>query len=73
MTSSPYSRKNPFPATLQINRKLTCEHSSKETRHYEVSIAGSGLLYEPGDSLGVFPVNDPELVAELLDVLGFDG
>lgn len=70
---SVYSRKNPFPATLQINRKLTSQHSTKDTRHYEVSIAGSGLVYEPGDSLGVFPVNDPKLVEELLNVLKFDG
>ena len=70
---SAYSRKNPFPAKLQINRKLTSQHSAKDTRHYEVSIAGSGLVYEPGDSLGVFPVNDPTLVDELLKVLGFQG
>lgn len=70
---SAYSRKNPFPATLQINRKLTSQHSAKDTRHYEVSIAGSGLVYQPGDSLGIFPVNDPNLVEELLHVLGFQG
>ena len=70
---SPYSRKNPFPATLQLNRKLTSQNSVKDTRHYEVSIADSSLVYEPGDSLGVFPVNDPKLVEELLNVLGFQG
>ncbi len=68
-----YSRKNPFPAILRTNRKLTSQHSAKDTRHYEVSIAGSGLVYEPGDSLGVFPVNDPNLVNELLEVLHFEG
>lgn len=73
MSLSPYSRKNPFPATLSINRKLTSPHSNKDTRHYEVSIAGSGLVYEPGDSLGIFPLNDPQLVEELLEVLGFKG
>lgn len=73
MSSSPFSRKNPFPATLQLNRKLTSKHSAKDTRHYEVSIAGSGLIYEPGDSLGVFPVNDPNLVDELLSALNFEG
>lgn len=68
-----YSRKNPFPATLKINHKLTGHHSTKDTRHYEVCIAGSGLIYESGDSLGVFPVNDPALVQELLSVLSFTG
>jgi sulfite reductase (NADPH) flavoprotein alpha-component len=69
----PYSRKNPFPATLRTNRKLTHASSAKDTRHYEVSIANSGLMYEVGDSLGVFPQNDPALVREILDVLKLSG
>ena len=36
-----FSRKNPFPAKMRVNRLLTDENSSKETRHYEISIAGS--------------------------------
>ena len=70
---SPYSRKNPFPAKLRTNKKLTGLASSKDTRHYEVCIKDSGLVYEVGDSLGVFPVNHPELVSEILDRLGFHG
>lgn len=72
-TSSPYSRKNPFPATLRTNRKLTSENSAKDTRHYEVSIANSGLVYEVGDSLGVLPRNTPELAEEIIETLGFNG
>lgn len=71
--SSPYSRKNPFPATLRVNQKLTHPASAKDTRHYEVSLTGSGLVYEVGDSLGVLPVNDPALVEELLALLRFQG
>ncbi|MFZ4115404.1 MAG: sulfite reductase subunit alpha [Chthoniobacterales bacterium] len=73
VTTSPYSRKNPFPSVLRTNCKLTAEGSAKDTRHYELSIAGSGLIYEVGDSLGVFPQNDPLLVQELLHRLGFSG
>ena len=40
---SVYSRKNPFRAALAVNRKLTGETSQKETRHFELSLAGSGL------------------------------
>jgi sulfite reductase (NADPH) flavoprotein alpha-component len=69
----PYSRKNPFPATLLVNRKLNLEGSEKETRHYEFSLAGSGLAYEVGDSMGVFPQNNPQLVEELLRALHFTG
>lgn len=71
--TSIYSRKNPFPATLTVNRKLTGEQSEKDTRHFEISLAGSGLDYEVGDSLGVFPTNDPALVEQLLARLGFSG
>lgn len=71
--ASLYSRKNPFPATLTVNRKLTGEGSEKDTRHFEISLAGSGLDYEVGDSLGVFPTNEPALVDRLLETLGFRG
>jgi sulfite reductase (NADPH) flavoprotein alpha-component len=68
-----YSRKNPFPARLLLNHKLNLEGSEKETRHYEFSLAGSGLQYEVGDSMGIFPQNNPQLVQELLDALHFSG
>jgi sulfite reductase (NADPH) flavoprotein alpha-component len=71
--TSVYSRKNPFPARLGANRKLTAPDSAKDTRHFEVDISGSGLAYEVGDSLGVFPTNNPALVEELLQVLGLGG
>src|ERR1700749_3491341 len=64
MSSDPaslYSRKNPFPATHPINRKLSGEGSGKDTRHHEIWLAGSGLNYEVGDSLGLFASNDPAL------------
>ena len=72
-SESGYSRKNPFPATLTANRLLTTGGSSKETRHFEIAIEGSGLRYEVGDSLGVVPSNPPGLVKLILDELGFSG
>ena len=44
------------------NINLNGRGSNKETRHLELSLEGSGLTYEPGDSLGIYPENDPELV-----------
>ncbi len=76
MSSDPdalYSRKNPFPARLAANRKLTADGSNKDTRHFELSLEGSGLRYEVGDSLGVFPRNDPTLVDAVLARLGLGG
>jgi sulfite reductase (NADPH) flavoprotein alpha-component len=65
-----YSRRNPFPAVLLDNIPLTGRGSTKEVRHIELSIADSGLVYAPGDSLGVLPSNWPERVADLLASLG---
>jgi sulfite reductase (NADPH) flavoprotein alpha-component len=70
---SQYNRKNPFPAKLLVNRLLTAESSSKETRHYEISIAGSGLSYEAGDALCVVPTNCPDLVAKIVKAIGCNG
>ncbi len=68
-----YSKKNPFPAILKVNRKLNGEGAEKDTRHFEISLEGSGLSYEVGDVLGVIPENCLELVNELLDILGYTG
>ncbi len=68
-----YSRKNPYPAKLLINQLLTGEGSEKETRHYEICLADSGVAYEVGDSLGVFCTNCPDLVEEIIQVLKATG
>ena len=73
LPAPPYSRKNPFPAKLLVNQKLTLVGSEKETRHYEFCLEGSGLQYEPGDSMGIFPKNNPKLVEEVLHALHFSG
>ncbi len=70
---SQYNRKNPFPAKLLVNRLLTAENSSKETRHYEISIAGSDLSYEAGDALCVVPTNCPDLVEKILKAINCFG
>jgi sulfite reductase (NADPH) flavoprotein alpha-component len=71
--ATPFSRKNPFPAPLLTRRRLDGPGSEKETFHYEFSLEQSGLVFEPGDSLGVFPENPPELVDEIVSLLGFTG
>jgi len=71
--TSAYSKDLPFPSRVTENRVLTKPGSAKETRHLVVDLAGSGLHYEPGDSLGVFAGNRPEEVAELLRALGATG
>ena len=63
---SQYSKQQPFAAELYTNQKITGRDSGKDVRHIEISLAGSGLTYQPGDALGVYFSNDPELVRELL-------
>lgn len=65
-TPAPYSRTNPFYAKVLKNVNLNKAGSSKETRHIEFSLEGSGLSYIAGDALGILPANDPELVAAIL-------
>lgn len=66
---SHYDKRNPFPAPIIENIAIVGRGSTKETRHIEFSLAGSGLAYEPGDALGIAASNDPIVVAELLEAL----
>ena len=68
-----YDKNNPFPARLVDRRRLSSPDSQKDTRHFSVSLAGSGLTYKCGDSLGVFPTNNPAAIAALLKAAGFTG
>jgi sulfite reductase (NADPH) flavoprotein alpha-component len=60
---------HPFPAPILDSIVLNGRGSDKETRHIELSLEGSGLVYEPGDSLGVVAENDPAVVNELIEAL----
>lgn len=68
-----HGKTNPFRAPLLKNLRLTRPGSAKEVRHYELSLNGSGLVYEAGDALGVVPTNCPGLVDELLAFLNWRG
>ena len=68
-----YSRHRPFEAVVLTNQKITGANSAKDVRHIELSLEGSGLTYEPGDSLAVIADNPPQLIEELLETLGFSG
>ena len=67
-----YNKNNPYLSHLLVNRLLT-KGSDKETRHFEISLRDSGLMYEPGDSLGVLPFNCSEVVDDLMGTTGFTG
>src|SRR5881296_1112198 len=68
-----YTRTNPFPARMVVNRRLSGPESEKDTRHFELDLTGWGLTFEVGDSLAVYARNDPELVDEFLQTLNATG
>lgn len=71
-TESEFSRSNPFQAEILENLNLNGRGSDRETRHIEISLEGSNLQYEPGDSLGVYPENHPQLVDDLIAAMGWN-
>ena len=64
------SKTAPFAAEVTAHHKLTSDRADSETFQVELSLAGSGLSYEPGDALGVVPENDPALVAAVRRAAG---
>ncbi|RTL24826.1 MAG: reductase, partial [Rhodocyclaceae bacterium] len=66
---SSFNKQNPLRTRLLVNRLLNVEGSSKETRQFAFDLKDSGLGYEAGDALGVWPTNCPELVADMLTAL----
>ncbi|WP_322996402.1 assimilatory sulfite reductase (NADPH) flavoprotein subunit [Castellaniella sp.] len=67
-----YTRDHPFQAEVLQNQAITSRESDKDIRHLELSLEGSRLAYEPGDALGVWPVQDDTLVALILEATGLN-
>ncbi len=64
------ARDHPAAATFVARTRLNKPGSEKETWHVEFDISGTGLDYAVGDSFGIFPTNDPELVDAVIDAVG---
>ncbi|EMI53757.1 sulfite reductase subunit alpha [Rhodopirellula sallentina SM41] len=67
-----WSRSNPFTAKLLESRELNAEGSAKDTRHVVIDLSGSGLKYDVGDALGVFPQNCGDLATRVIDAMAAD-
>jgi sulfite reductase (NADPH) flavoprotein alpha-component len=72
-SASQWTRQNPFPGKLTVNRRLSAEESEKDTRHFEIDLTNWGLNFEPGDSVAIYPTNDPALVDDIIHALGAKG
>ena len=68
-----HSRAKPFAAGVLANQRITLGANSKDVRHLELALDGSGLSYEPGDALGVWPRNPQRLVDAVLQATALDG
>jgi sulfite reductase (NADPH) flavoprotein alpha-component len=68
-----YDRAAPVPARLISSVPLTASASEHEVRHVALELGDSALLYEPGDSLGIWPHNNPDEVELLIAILRAKG
>lgn len=65
--AGPYDRTHPYAARFLTRRKITARNSEKDVEHIEIDLGDSGLRYQPGDALGVWYENAPQLVADILN------
>ncbi|MFM0344228.1 molybdopterin-dependent oxidoreductase [Paraburkholderia sp. RL17-347-BIC-D] len=64
------TKTRPAASRLVSNLRLNKPGAAKDTRYFSLSTRDSGLEYEAGDALGVWPSNCPELVDELIALSG---
>lgn len=72
-TSSPYTRMNPFLASIKERYSLCKPGSNKNTQHIVLDLKGSDITYNVGDSIGIHPHNDPQLVEMTLQAMKATG
>lgn len=72
-TSVSYTKEKPFTATVLENQLITGRGSVKNIHHLELSLAESGITFQPGDSLGVWARNNAQVVEEILQITGLVG
>ena len=64
-----WNKQNPYIAKITSKKLLSGKQSNKEVFHYEISLGDSGIIYQPGDSLGIIPVNNDTLVRTIINRL----
>lgn len=69
-TKGIHDAKNPFAAPISVARELFEPHADRNCVHIEFNTEGSGITYQHGDHLGVWPLNPDVEVDRLLCVLG---
>ena len=73
VSTAVYTHRHPFAGTRISSYRITPPGAPKDTQHHVVSLAGSGIVYHPGDAHGVCPRNLEPLVDAILKRLGATG
>lgn len=68
-----YTKEQPFTATLSARQKITSRDAEKDVEHIEIDLSGSGIQYQAGDALGIWPLNAPATVQEILNLSQLSG
>jgi sulfite reductase (NADPH) flavoprotein alpha-component len=66
-------KSNPCSLTIKERFLLTKAGSTKTTFHVVLDLKDSGMVFKPGDSIGVYAENDPVLVSHLLQAIQATG
>lgn len=65
-----WSGKEIFYGAIKHRSSLCGKGSEKETLHIELDLSRSGIEYQVGDSLAIYPENDPREMAYLVALCG---
>ena len=69
-SKSAATAEGPIEAEITEHINLNSSRSAKETIHLELAFDGAAPAYKPGDSLDIYPENDPAYVVALLKSVG---
>ncbi|KAF8909007.1 hypothetical protein CPB84DRAFT_118385 [Gymnopilus junonius] len=69
-TKGIHDAKNPYAAPIVVARELFSLDAERNCVHIEFNTEGSGITYQHGDHLGLWPLNPDVEVERLLCVLG---
>lgn len=69
-TKGIYDGKNPYPSAIKVSRELFQADCARNCVHAELEIEGSGITYQHGDHVGIWPTNPNLEVNRMLCVLG---
>ncbi|RHZ63323.1 hypothetical protein Glove_330g11 [Diversispora epigaea] len=68
-SDGPYDQKNPYPSKI-INSRELFNSTNRNCVHMEFDIKESGITYQSGDHVAIWPINPEQEVYRLLKVLG---